>query len=197
MKNTKDLIELQSLIEKEEKEVRLKNSGLPPRFYKPQEFIVDQGNAKAVDLVKKFIGGKINGVFLYGGVGTGKTLLTSKILHEYDWKSARFVSVPKLLAELRDTFNNKDKSCMRIVENLVACELLILDDLGAEKVSDWTVEILYLIVNGRYENMKKLIVTSNCPPRLLSQRLSDRIISRIMEMCQMAKITSADRRQYV
>lgn len=192
MKSTQSLTKL---IEKQEKRTRLKDCGIPLRFQKQQKFIVDGGNAKAFKLTKKFIADEIDGLFLYGGVGTGKTMLATKILYEYKWKSARFIGVSKLLSELRDTFNT-NKRYTTIIDNLIKYELLVLDDLGAEKITDWTVEVLYLIINGRYENMKKLIVTSNCSPKLLSKRLNDRITSRIIEMCHIAKITSKDRRRY-
>jgi len=191
----KNMQSLTKLIEKQEKLNRLKDCGLPLRFQRQQEFIVDKGNAKAFKLTQRFVAGKINGLFLYGGVGTGKTMLATKILHDYKWESAKFIGVSKLLSELRDTFNT-NRRYTTIIDNLIKYELLILDDLGAEKITDWTVEVLYLIVNGRYENMKKLIVTSNCSPKLLSKRLNDRITSRIIEMCHIAKITSQDRRRY-
>jgi DNA replication protein DnaC len=72
--------------------------------------------------------------------------------------------------------------------------IIVFDDIGAEKVSDWTRERLYLIINKKYEDMIPMIFTSNCDLEILSARLGDRISSRIMGMTELIKVDGEDMR---
>ena len=62
-----------------------------------------------------------------------------------------------------------------------------MDDLGAEKVSEFVQDRFYLIINQRYEGCKPMIVTTNLSENELRNRLGDRIISRFFEMCDVVK----------
>lgn len=73
--------------------------------------------------------------------------------------------------------------------------LLLVDDLGAAKSSEWTEEINFRLVNHRYENQLPTLLTSNVLPKQLADRLGDRVASRLIEMCDRAVITGTDRRR--
>ena len=73
---------------------------------------------------------------------------------------------------------------------------LVLDDLGAEKSSDWATQILYLIINERYENMRPIIITSNLTIKALGTKMGDdRLSSRINGMCEIILMDGPDRRK--
>lgn len=73
--------------------------------------------------------------------------------------------------------------------------LLVVDDLGAAKGSEWTEEVTYRLINWRYERMLPTILASNIPPAELKTALGDRIASRLAEMCQRVVLKGADRRR--
>jgi len=73
--------------------------------------------------------------------------------------------------------------------------ILVVDDLGAAKPSEWTEEINYRLVNHRYEHMLPTIFTSNVPARELGQVLGDRVASRLCEMAVRVVLEGADRRR--
>ncbi|MFF9197305.1 ATP-binding protein [Streptomyces sp. NPDC014779] len=73
--------------------------------------------------------------------------------------------------------------------------LLLVDDLGAAKATEWTEEINFRLVNHRYENQLPTLFTSNVLPKQLADRLGDRVASRLTEMCDRVVITGQDRRR--
>ncbi|MFJ4682008.1 ATP-binding protein [Streptomyces sp. NPDC088789] len=73
--------------------------------------------------------------------------------------------------------------------------LLLIDDLGAAKSSEWTEEINFRLINHRYENQLPTILTSNVTPKELSERVGDRVASRLIEMCDRVVIQGDDRRR--
>ncbi len=94
------------------------------------------------------------GLWFLGDVGTGKTtlaMLVSKAALDAG-HSVAIYSLPRLLAEIRTTFDDgAQRSYADLIDRLGAVDLLHLDDLGAERTSDWVLEQLYAIVNLRYE----------------------------------------------
>ena len=64
---------------------------------------------------------------------------------------------------------------------LIQCDLLILDDIGAEKVTDWVQDTLFRMVDGRYRREKPIFYTSNLKPKELVDKLGQRIYDRILE----------------
>ena len=75
-----------------------------------------------------------------------------------------------------------------------SAKLLILDDLGAEKASEWVKEQLYMLVNYRYEHMLPIVVTTNCSGAELEQELGRRTLSRLVEMTKPVNIRASDYR---
>ena len=95
------------------------------------------------------------GLWLFGDTGTGKTtlaMLVSKAATETG-QSVAIYSLPKLLARIRRTYDDRARSDSydAFFERLTSVDLLHIDDLGAEKRSDWVLEQLYALVNERYE----------------------------------------------
>ena len=91
-----------------------------------------------------------------GDVGTGKTslaMLVSKAALEHG-RSVAIYSLPRLLARIRRTYDAEagEQSYLEFFERLTAVDLLHVDDLGAEKRSDWVLEQLYALVDERYES---------------------------------------------
>ena len=76
-----------------------------------------------------------------------------------------------------------EQSYSDLFERLATVDLLHLDDLGAEKQTEWVIEQLYAVVNERYERQRALIVTSNVEPDDLEKQLGPRVVSRLVEMC--------------
>ena len=128
------------------------------------------------------------GLFIYGDTGTGKTY-TMHALSKGRGEVENFVA---LLVEFRD-FMQKGFYFEKIKE-LVGQEYLFIDDIGAEKLSDFVVEFLYLVVNKRYENMKRTVFATNLTLEEFQKRYGDRILSRISEMCILVELKGNDRR---
>ena len=72
--------------------------------------------------------------------------------------------------------------------------LLFIDDIGAEKMTEWVAETFYLILNYRYNEMLPTIFTSNLSPSELAERIGDRIVSRIIGSSDVIKLDGEDRR---
>ena len=72
--------------------------------------------------------------------------------------------------------------------------LLILDDLGVEKTTEWALQALYVVVNRRYLDGRQTIITSNLTLDEVREKLGDRIASRIVGMCHPVRLTGRDRR---
>lgn len=74
-------------------------------------------------------------------------------------------------------------------------ELLVIDDIGVESVSEWLAEQMFLVINQRYENRLPVIVTSNQSLEDLARTHRQQICSRLQEMCRVVQFNGADRRQ--
>lgn len=151
-------------------------------------------------------------LFLHGKPGTGKTLKAISLVFnslyqnkhfqrriQNNFQAApdfiqdrfKFCNVSDLLFRLRQTYKiqfwKKSEKELTPEEEIIQMyqkpDYLILDDLGVEKSTDWSLQTLYLIINHRYENEKITIVTSNYSPEELEIKMEDgRIISRLTAM---------------
>lgn len=135
------------------------------------------------------------GMYLWGPIGTGKTYAAyaiKKQLQEEMGISARMLSAPEMFDLIRDDFKNKDTfNLERIMANR---GILIIDDLGVEKPSEWVSETIFKIIDRRYREVLPTIITSNLELGELSEHLGDRVASRITEMCDVIKLDGGDRR---
>jgi DNA replication protein DnaC len=106
------------------------------------------------------------GLWFHGTVGTGKTTLALLVARgaRDARRSVAIYSVPLLLAEMRHTFGaDSTDSHLDVFRRLVAVDLLVLDDLGAERQTEWVLEQLYSLVNERWQDQRSIVVTSNVP----------------------------------
>lgn len=171
-------------------------SSVIPRKYRGVSFDrapVTNLDAGAVRQVRRFVhnisenlrAGR--GLWFTGDVGTGKTtlaMLVSKAALD-GGHSVAIYSVPHLLAEIRDTYDRDpgERSYMDFFNRLAAVDLLHLEDVGAEKQTDWVLEQLYSLINERYEQQRAILVTTNLPFEKLEEQIGQRSASRIVEMC--------------
>jgi DNA replication protein DnaC len=146
------------------------------------------------------------GLFLDGPPGIGKTHIAVAVLkHVIMRTGARglFYDTRELLRIIRSTFNPVTRTAeMDVLQPVMTAELLVLDDLGAEKPSEWVEETMNLIVNTRYNERRPTIFTSNFEdlpdeegdPQSLKARVGFRIHSRLHEMCEFLEYDGADYR---
>jgi DNA replication protein DnaC len=145
------------------------------------------------------------GLFLEGDPGVGKTHLAVAVLrHVVAEKHAHalFYDTRDLLKLIRNTYDPVVRTTeLDILRPVMAADLLVLDDLGAEKTSEWVEETLNLIVNTRYNERRTTIFTSNYPdrpdredPLTLVCRVGVRMHSRLHEMCEFLNLDAADYR---
>jgi DNA replication protein DnaC len=94
-------------------------------------------------------------------------------------------SVPRLLAEIKDTYDrDSGDSYMQLFRRLCAVDLLHLDDLGAERPTEWVLEQLYSIVNERWQEQRSIVVTSNLMDLdAVREQVGARTVSRLLEIC--------------
>lgn len=188
---------------------RLFASARVPRAYEGDTFadyIVTEANKDAVDAAHMMITDEIKGLFLYGEKGTGKTKLAAIIANERAGagKPVLFASVPDLMADIRASFSSGGTS--ERVQAVKETPFLVLDDLGAEKMTEWVGEQLFCIVNHRYNEQLPTVVTSNYSPTQIIRHMAtvdrggnviddmqgQRIMSRIYGMCERVEVRGAD-----
>lgn len=80
-------------------------------------------------------------------------------------------------------------------DRLTRVGLLVLDDLGAAKATEWTEEITYRLINSRYQDCRPTVVTSNVTPKNLADALGERVASRLREMGRVVALKGSDRRR--
>ena len=136
------------------------------------------------------------GLWLMGPVGTGKTTL-AMLVSQAARKAGRSVaiySLPRLLNEIRDT-HRSERSHVDLLDRLTAVDLLHIDDVGAERKTDWVLEELYSIVNARYEDQRSIVITTNILDRdELCEQITARTVSRLTEMCDELPLIGHDHR---
>ncbi len=186
--------------------VRGINSAIPKRYRDVSlDLLRNDGLSSTVlGVIEKLIGDvdamvdEGRGLWLSGPVGNGKTsvaMLVSKTAIEAG-RSVAIYSLPKLLTRIRATFSDDyiGDSYPQLFERLTSIDLLHVDDLGAEKQSEWVLEQLYSIVNERYEAQRSMLITTNLDEQELEQQIGARTVSRLLEMCAQLPIQGDDRR---
>lgn len=127
------------------------------------------------------------GLWFHGEVGTGKTSLAMLVSLAADraGRSVAIYPVTRLLSEIKDTYDSQSGgNYMRLFRRLCAVDLLQLDDLGAEKPTDWVREQLFAIVNERWQDQRSIVVTTNVTdPDKLGEQIGARTVSRLLEIC--------------
>lgn len=142
-----------------------------------------------------------SGLMFYGKAGSGKTHLAIAIArHIIEQKQiqVRFIRIVDLLSEIRKTFDENEQYRTEnesdLMHRYVSAPLLVIDDLGAEKTTDWVRQILYQIIDERWIEQKPIIVTSNLNLEELEARFEERISSRVAGMCRLVESRDYDYR---
>lgn len=145
------------------------------------------------------------GLLLTGSVGVGKTHLAVSILKGLTERgfSCLFYEFGTLLKEIQDSYNpNTQASELGILQPVLNAEILVLDELGASKPTDWVRDTLGHVINTRYNEKKFTIFTTNylddrINPReeTLEDRIGVRVRSRLFEMCKTIVIAGDDYRR--
>lgn len=133
-------------------------------------------------------------LFLYGSTGVGKTFLsncTAKALMDQGHSVLYFTSF-QLFNILEESKFDRDAAARAQQEDLFACDLLIIDDLGTELANSFTVSQLFLCLNERLLRRKSTIISSNLDLDKLFDTYSERNFSRIISNYTLLKLTGAD-----
>lgn len=176
---------------------RFEESGLCPinKTMTFETFKVNDKNRNVHTYIKNMK--ELESLFITGKCGHGKSHLASAIaMSIFDTgHRVRFLTVPNLLLEIRDTFKkDTEKSEMDIVSSYLDCKYLFLDDFGAEKISEWTLETIYVLIDTRIRNMRPTIITSNLSLPEVEDRFNDRIASRIAGNFKILELNDYDHR---
>jgi DNA replication protein DnaC len=157
------------------------------------------------------------GLLLVGGIGTGKTHLAVGILKELiaaRGSACLFCDYRELLKQIQNSYNNSVQATeLQVLRPVFEAEVLLLDELGAVKPSEWVWDTVSLILNSRYNDNRTTIITTNFPDgpsakaggltgvaratrdETLGDRIGDRMRSRLLEMCRVVEMDGPDFRQ--
>jgi DNA replication protein DnaC len=182
---------------------------IPPRFartelstYQPDTDSQRVALKRATQFVEAFpVVDK--GLLFHGPFGVGKTHLAVGMLKAVIRKAGAkgyFFETPELLRQVRNTYNTQvDETEMGILRPVLEADILVLDDLGTEKTSEWVQETLGLVINSRYNTRRPTILTSNLhdpmnneDPNSFAFQIGARTRSRLLEMCEWVEIQGAD-----
>src|SRR5271168_680391 len=170
--------------------------------------------------VRDYPGSSEKGLLFMGPSGVGKTHLAVAALKEliHRGHAGLFCDYRELLKEIQASYNLASESTeMKILEPIRTVEILVLDDLGASKPSDWVRDIVGIVLNARYNERRTTIITTNyydspategeatrlpsgklvMPTRedSLDQRIGSRMRSRLFEMCRTIEVIAQDFRR--
>lgn len=140
------------------------------------------------------------GFVLYGTLGVGKTHLVTAVGNYLVYEqgiSCYFAPVSTLMRDIQKRFNKKNADEKDDPERLCkTVDLLILDDLGREKTSEWSQQILFDIIDARYRAKKPILITTNLNPEgyAFQENIGDAAMSRIYNMCRFYNIKGEDYR---
>ncbi len=198
-----------SLAAKEEaarREKALSRAGIPRRYWAA---VADR--PEFAEYIASFAGNGGAGLYIHGGAdapvyvepGAGKTHAASamaRLFAEAGYDVA-FTTAKGMLERVKATFDEGGTEAA--VARYAKCDVLVLDDLGKEDATEWSVGTVFSVLDARYEDMRPTIVTSNYAPGALADRLARRgervtaeaIASRISQTCRPVYLGGRDRRR--
>lgn len=151
----------------------------------------------AIDYVKNYNKYESRNLLYSGDPGIGKSHLSVCIVRElmvHKNASCIFTSVPKLLTMIRSTFSrNSEVTELDLMQALEEVDVLVLDDIGAEKDSDWTTEKIFELIDSRAG--KHTIYTTNLSSIELDQKIGKRNFSRLIMDTEIVRIEGEDNRE--
>lgn len=170
------------------------SDGVPIKLAKASMHNLWQSN----DVVSRALGAVASGrnVILHGPSGTGKSWLAVALMRGQieAGVAGLFANVPGLLNRIRRSYGERGNNNDDLVEAAITVPLLVLDDCGRERVTDWTVDTMYRIANGRNASELPTIITTNTTTAELSTVLTYPVYSRFRENAEMIEIGGKDRR---
>ena len=172
-----ELRKAQAIAEEQEQkrwkiEAILGKSGIKKRYLSRsfENFIVNDVNRKAYEIAKSYVDhwqenkDKGEGLYFEGTCGTGKTHLAVAIAMKLINQGVPVICKTSidLLASIKQSYE-RDSTVNEedVIEAYNTVDLLVIDDLGKERATEWSVPILYRIINDRYENMLPTVITTN------------------------------------
>lgn len=175
-------------------------------------FEVNKSNKKAYEIAKKYAENwdkykaEGTGLIFIGRYGTGKTHLAFSIANYLLNKGIPVVyeTLINLMERLKLGYGKEAEfGYYEIIKLYCECDLLIIDDLGKEKLSEWVLEKLFQIINTRYENMLPILITTNYTEKEIIKRLSsnndgiaaESLVSRLNEVCLEVNMNFEDYRK--
>ena len=174
-----------------------------------------QAKIKAVGFVKAYPAETFgNGLLFVGPCGVGKTHLAVGILHALIAErgvQGRFVDCKELLKEIQNSYAaNNEQTERQVLRPALEAEVLVLDELGAARRTDWVSDMIEHLLNMRYNDRKTTIITTNLPyapagmggsgakeavrKETLGDRIGERMLSRLGEMCMVVEMDGPDYR---
>ena len=128
-----------------------------------------------------------SGICICGRAGNGKSHLAAALVNRVIQRgfTAVFIEVPDLFSRIKATYGAEGEGSEdKIMAALSKCDLLVLDDAGAEKPTDWVQEKFYQIINARYKNRLPVVITTNTKDMAgLEDIIGFRAYDRVLEMC--------------
>ncbi|MFZ1700255.1 MAG: ATP-binding protein [Pyrinomonadaceae bacterium] len=184
---------------------------LPKRYdgfhfgnYKPRNPSQTIALNKALNFAKEYPAAD-RGLIFMGSVGVGKTHLAVSILKGLTERriSCLFYEFSSLLKEIQDSYNaNTHSSELGVLSPVLNADVLVLDELGGSKPTDWVRDTMAHIINSRYNDRKFTIFTTNYlddrrndREETLEDRIGTRLRSRIYEMCESVNLAGEDYRK--
>ena len=188
-----------------------RKSGIRPKYWGKgfDNFEVTPDNKSAVQMVRAYVKkfGQLEGkgLFISGTCGLGKTHLATAASLELIGQERSVICMTgvELLARIKQSYDDRyNLSEYEILREFLAAELLVIDDLGKENVTEWSLSMLYSMINMRMGELKPMIVTTNYTDEMLITRLSRAgdamtalsIVSRLHEVCYSIEMKGPDYR---
>lgn len=183
--------------------MRMRSVGFPEKAMSTWTFANDDGsNPQMTNAMRKFVDNfqtfqkEGKGLLLFGTVGTGKTFLAACVANALIDKGipCLVTNFARIANEVQGMFEGKQE----YYDNLNKFPLLVIDDLSAERKTEYMQEIVFNVIDARYRANLPLIVTTNLTREELlhpSGLTYQRIFSRLFEMCTPIEVSGADRRQ--